>query len=116
MDKGKKIVSKSPQKGVKMYRADKAKKAKAAKGSSKGGGSKSGKTITSQKRMTKGIMDSKPIPSMSFKDLQAARTMQDKPAALSIMRKEKPTKAQGYPNPITKGGKAGYELTDLPNK
>ncbi len=84
----------------------------------KKGGSKSGKskTITSQKRMTKGIMDSKPIPSMSFKDLQAARTMQDKPAALSIMRKEKPTKAQGYPNPQTKGGKVGYALTDLPHK
>ena len=84
----------------------------------KKGGSKSGKskTITSQKRMTKGIMDSKPIPSMSFKDLQAARTMQDKPAALSIMRKEKPTKAQGYPNPQTKGGKVGYALTDLPKK
>ena len=29
--KGKKIVSKSPREGVKMYRADKAKKAKAAK-------------------------------------------------------------------------------------
>ncbi len=68
MDKGKKIVSRSPREGVKMYRADKSKKAKASKGGSKGGGSKSGKTIASQTRMTKGIMDSKPIPSMPFKN------------------------------------------------
>ena len=63
------------------------------------------------KRMMK-----KTISDMPFKNVQAQRAMQDKPAALSAMRKEKPTKSQGYPNPITKGGKVGYALTDLPHK
>jgi len=121
MDKGKKVVSKNTGKGRVLATAV-AKGVKAAKGGSRGGGSKSGsksgksKTVSSQKRMTRGIMDSKPIPSMPFRNLQAQRVMQDKPAALSAMRKEKPTKAQGYPNPMTKGGKVGYALTDLPNK
>lgn len=81
-----------------------------------GSGSEKSKTVSSKRRMTQGYIDNSPIPAMPFRDIQAARTMQDKPAALSIIRKERPTKAQGYPNPITKGGKAGYALTDLPDK
>ena len=120
--KGKKVVSKSNRGAVSAVKGVMGQASKAAKGGSRGGGSKSGsgsgksKRTSSMRRMTHGHIDSSPIPAMPFRNLQAQRAMQDKPAALSIIRKEKPTKAQGYPNPMTKGGKVGYALTDLPDK
>lgn len=119
--KGKKVVSKSNRGMISAVKAFMAKDSKDARGK-RGGGSKSNsgsdksKMITAKYRLTQGYMTDDIIPDMPFRNLQAQRVMQDRPAALSAMKKEKPTKAQGYPNPMTKGGKVGYALTDISYK
>jgi|TARA_Y100000289_G_scaffold65241_1_gene78458 hypothetical protein len=112
MDKGKKIVSKNTGKGRLASTAG-AIGVKAAKGGSRGGGSKSSKSKTVSPRLTQRTrrkLLEQPDPASAFKDLQARRTMQDKPAALSIMREKRPYRERAMPPIPTKGGKTGLGL------
>lgn len=110
--KGKKIVSKKPRTGFARFDAATAQRAKANKGSSKEGGSKGkGKTVSRRlTQRTRRKLLEQPDPVSAFKDIQARRTMLNKPASLSIIREKKPYRERAMPHIPTKGGPSGLGL------
>lgn len=115
--KGKRIVSKKRVGGF----ANRGRTLKGYQGGSRGGGSKSefgkpvrkGKSKTVSPRLTQETrrkLLEQPDPASAFKDIQARRTMQDKPASLSIIREKRPYIERAKPPIPTKGGKTGNDL------